>query len=158
MSEAADIIGGAGFLDNISSTFSTVTSAIRENTISTAFSDIMDLTGSTDSLLSNISNTITPAFNSFVDAAGVDFRGLMPDIPGVSSVIDRVSESMKASADIKNGVSRIIAEGFSTGVGQTQVQSNISSYLRDSFSNSVATEMSASPITFLNVLETTGAA
>ncbi len=155
---AADIVGGEGFLSNLSSTFDTVTSALRNTSIATTFNDIQGLLNEGGSVISRISDSITPTFNSFVDSAKSAFSGNFENVAGVSDVLDRVAEQMKFNPDIKNGVSKLIADGFSLNSTPETIQENISSYLQDSFSTSVTSEMTSSPITFLNVVERSGTA
>jgi hypothetical protein len=142
-------------LGNLGDTISSVTESFRQSTIATTFNDIRNATTQGLDAISQVSAGITDTYNTFVDSAGLDFLDRMPAVNGLNSVVSRVSEAMKTNTDIRDNVSGIMIDSIAAGDTQQQTEEKITSYLQTSFSENVEQELAASPITLLNVAQST---
>ena len=155
LSQAADIAGNSQFLGNLGDTISSVTNSFRQSTIATTFNDIRNATTQGLDAISQVSAGITDTYNTFVDAAGLDFLGRMPSVNGLTNVVSRVSEAMRSNTEIRDNVSGIMIDSIAAGDTQQQTEEKITSYLQTAFSENVEQELAASPITLLNVAQST---
>lgn len=158
LSQAADIAGNSQFLGNLGDTISSVTQSFRQSSIATTFNDIRNATTQGLDAIGQVSSGITDTYNIFVDSAGVDFLSRMPPTNGLTNVVSRVSEAMKTNTAIRDNIAGIMIDSIAAGDTQQQTEQKVSSYLQTSFSENVEQELAASPITLLNVAQsTTGA-
>jgi hypothetical protein len=155
LSQAADIAGNSQFLGNLGDTISSVTESFRQSTIAATFNDIRNATTQGLDAISQVSAGITDTYNTFVDAAGLDFLSRMPSVNGLTNVVSRVSEAMRTNTEIRDNVSGIMIDSIAAGDTQQQTEEKIASYLQSTYAENVEQELAASPITLLNVAQST---
>lgn len=142
------------FVETMNQHVSDVIAYVEKNGLAPAgFSELKNSLNSLSATRDEINSAISPLYNNFIDTASTNFSLQLPEVDGVSTVMNRVSTRMKGDASIKDTVISIVSEGQKQGLSRKDIEKNVNSYLSDSFSTAVNEEMNASPITYLNILE-----
>ncbi len=154
---AADIIsqGSGGFLDGLKEAAFAVNDYLNTSTMGQTFSDIQNSLTSNFVSTNDVIGSIEPIFGSFLSDAKQSVFESMPNVNGISSVLDRVSETLSNDYDLKYSMVSIVKDGKASGMNNSQISTNLQNYMNNYYMNSVQDEMQNSPITFLNLIEST---
>lgn len=154
---AADIFsqGSGGFLDGLKEAAFSVNEFLNTSSIGQSFSDIQGALTSNFVSTNDVIGSIEPIFGSFLDSAKQSVFESMPNVDGISSVLSRVSETLSNDYDLKYSMVSIVKDGKASGMNNSEITTNLQGYMNSYYMSSVQEEMQNSPITFLNLIEST---
>lgn len=151
--QAADIVFEPAFMSDMKQSIADVTSYVKDSQLVTTFGEIKGVYDKAAISLSEVRSAINPVFSGFVDSACSQYSLDLPNVAGLASAMGRVKERMTVDDTLVDSVVGIVSRGKEGGMSDIDIQSNITEFLADSFSSAVDQEMSASPITYLNLME-----
>lgn len=158
---AADIFsqGSGGFLDGLKEAAFAVNDFINTGTdfLGSTFGEISSALNLNFSATNGAVSSIEPFFNSFLNNAQEAVFNSMPNVDGLSSVLSRVNDTLSTDNNFKYSMVSLVKTGKESGLSSTDITANLQDFMNSTYMNSVQNEMKNSPITFLNLMDATGA-
>lgn len=156
---AADIFsqGSGGFLDGLKEAAFAANDFLNTgaNLVGQTFNDIQSALNLNINSTNAAIGSIEPLFNSFLGVAQQTVYDSMPNVDGLSSVLDRVSNTLSTDDNFKFSIVNMVKTGKENGLNNSEITSGLQNYMNSTYMNSVQQEMKNSPITFLNLVDST---
>jgi len=156
---AADIFsqGSGGFLDGLKEAAFAANDFLNSGSslIGQTFNDIQSALNLNINSTNSAIGSIEPLFNSFLDVAQQAVFDSMPNVDGLSSVLNRVSDTLSADDNFKFSIVNMVKTGKENGLNNSEIASGLQNYMNSTYMNSAQQEMRNSPITFLNLVDST---
>lgn len=154
---AADILGqaGGGFVDGLREAAFALNDFIGSTAIGQSFSQIQNALTSSVIAVNDAISAIDPIFGDFLGSAKQTVFDSMPQVDGIGSVLDRVASSLSTDYNVRYGLVDLVRQGKEGGLNNFEITNNLQGYMNTTFMQGVQSEIRNSPITFLNLIDST---